>query len=342
MPGNTIISKLDEHLEKVLYLFDLPGLAVHAAIDGYDYFSALGWQNAVTESPLRRDHVFHMASVTKLFVGTSILKLKEKGLLILDEKVTEYLPQFRMADQRYRQITLRHLLTHTSGMPDVKDYHWESPETDSDALMRYVLSPEVTESQLLWEPGQSRFAYSNMGYEVLGAVIAAVSGKTFEDYVEGNIFIPLRMVDSDLLTFRRNMENVCAPHEKDQDNHFLVVKCFPYNRSHGPSSTLTSTLADMALWAKAVLDKKILRPETLEEAFTVHAIVPNNKEGMCISWFRREQNGHVLYGHEGNDDGFRTSFWICPELKISITVCVNLSGAPVKRINREIFDIISP
>lgn len=267
MPGNTIISKLDEHLEKVLYLFDLPGLAVHAAIDGYDYFSALGWQNAVTESPLRRDHVFHMASVTKLFVGTSILKLKEKGLLILDEKVNEYLPQFRMADQRYRQITLRHLLTHTSGMPDVKDYHWESPETDLDALMRYVLSPEVTESQLLWEPGQSRFAYSNMGYEVLGAVIAAVSGKTFEDYVEENIFIPLRMVDSDLLTFRRNMENVCAPHEKDQDNHFLVVKYFPYNRSHGPSSTLTSTLADMALWAKAVLDKRNLQTGNFRGSF---------------------------------------------------------------------------
>ncbi|GAB1477233.1 serine hydrolase domain-containing protein [Bacillota bacterium] len=341
MQGNTIFADLDEHLKKTLYLFDLPGLAVHAGIDGCDYYSAAGWQNAITKTPLLQHHVFHMASVTKLFVGTAILMLGERGLLNIDEKVIKYLPEFHMADEKYRQITLRHLLTHTSGMADVKNYNWDKPETDDGALMRYVLSPEVTDSLLLWEPGQSRFAYSNMGYEVLGAVIAAVSGQSFEDYVTENIFVPLGMADTDLLTFRRDMSNVCAPHEKDADNHFSLIRDFPYNRAHSPSSTLTSTLSDMALWSKAVLDKKILAPESLEEAFKVHAIVPNNGEGICLSWFRREQNGHVLYGHEGDDDGFRASFWICPELRVSITVCTNMSRAPVKRINREVFDIIS-
>jgi CubicO group peptidase (beta-lactamase class C family) len=146
------------------------------------------------------------------------------------------------------------------------------------------------------------------------------------------------MDNSDLLTFRRNMDEVCAPHEKTKDNNFAIVKHFPYNRAHGPSSTLTSNLDDMAIWARAVLGKKILKPSTFDEAWKEHSIVPNNQERIGMAWFRREQKGYFLYGHEGTDDGFRASFWVCPELDVSITVCSNLSGAPVKRINREIFD----
>ncbi len=341
MSGNANFTGLDAYLEKALYYYDLPGLAVYAGVEDKDYYSVLGWKDAPNRIPLEKQHIFHMASVTKLFVGTSVLKLWDDGLLDLDERLTAYLPRFCMADQRYRQITLRQLLSHTSGMPDVKDYHWESPETDENALLRYVLSPEVSEAHLLWEPCEGRFAYSNMGYEILGAVIAAVSGCSFEDYVAANLFSPLRMTHSDLLTFRRNMEEVCTPHEKDRENRFVPVKHFPYNRAHAPSSTLTSNLEDMSLWAKAVLNEKILKPSTLAEAWKEHSTVPNNGEKICLSWFRREQKGHLLYGHEGNDDGFRSSFWICPELKLSILVCSNLSGAPVKRINRELFDLLT-
>ena len=223
MLSNVNFAELDAYLEKALYYYDLPGLAVHVGIGDRDYYSSLGWQNALTKSPLKRHHIFHMASVTKLFVSTAILQLWEKGLLNPDERLIVYLPQFRMADDRYRRITLRQLLSHTSGMPDVKDYHWESPETDEGALLRYVLSEEVREGRLLFDPEEGKFAYSNIGYEILGAVIAAVSGTSFEDYVSENIFSPLGMAHSELLTFRRSMDDVCAPHEKTEDNRFAIV-----------------------------------------------------------------------------------------------------------------------
>ncbi len=341
MPCNTNFADLDTYLEKALNYYNLPGLAVHVGMGDLDCFYAKGWKNAPAQEPLGEHHIFHMASVTKLFVATSILQLWEKDLVDLDEKLITYLPQFRMADERCRRITLRQLLSHTAGMPDVKDYHWESPETDDNALLRYVLSPEVRQGQLLWDPEEGKFAYSNMGYEVLGVVISAVSDRSFEDYVAENIFSPLEMSNSELNTSLRDMSNVCAPHGKTEENHFTVLEHFPYNRAHGPSSTLTSNLKDMSLWAKAVLERKILRPLTFDEAWKEHSIVPNNGEGICLSWFRREQKGYLLYGHEGNDDGFRASFWVCPELSISITVCSNLSGAPVKRINRELFDLVT-
>jgi CubicO group peptidase (beta-lactamase class C family) len=233
-------------------------------------------------------------------------------------------------------------------MPDVKDYRWNCPEIDEGALERYVRSPEVRDECLLWAPSEGRFSYSNIGYEILGTVIASVSGTTFDDYVRKHIFEPLGMKDSTLLSFERGIygeegpdENLCAPHEKDGEKRIVRSPQFPYNRAHGPSSTLTSNLFDLERWGEAHLTHRLLKEETYATAWEKQALVPNNGEHICLSWFCREQNGFTLYGHEGNDDGFRASFWLCPELRLSITVCSNISGAPVKKISKQVFDLIT-
>lgn len=338
-------------VKKSCFYYDLPGLAVSAGVlsdtGRPDVCRAVaGFQDLAAGKSLREDHIFHMASVTKLFVGTSVLQLWEKGLLDLDDKLAAHLPDFTMADPRYAYITLRQILSHTAGLPDVTDYHWDSPETDETALQRYVSSPEVSRAHLLWAPGQGGFAYSNIGYEILGCVISAVSGLSFEDYVAEHILRPLGMDDSTLLGFRRTDDAAwAAPHAKDENNHIIPLHFrynFPYNRAHGPSSTLTSNLADMEKWAAACLDLSpaLLSPSSWELARTPVALVPNNGEQLCLSWFRRKQSGHILYGHEGTDDGFRASFWLCPQLRLWLIVCSNLSAAPVKKINKELFKLL--
>ena len=351
-----IKEKLDEFINKALVNYDLPGLAVGIRIgeeggdrsSGLIYNNAVGYKDFVDKKPLLPEHIFHMASVTKLFVGTSILLLWERGLLELDGHLTDYLPWFGMKDERYREITIRQLLSHTSGMPDVKDYEWDKPEIDEGALERYIQSSEVKDAHLLWAPAEVRFSYSNIGYEILGAVIAAVSGMSFEDYVRRNIFEPLDMKNSTLLSYERGIydengqdEDLCTPHEKDEEKNIVRSEHFPYNRAHGPSSTLTSNVLDLGKWAEAHLKHRLLKKETYELAWKKQALVPNNGEFICLSWFRREQNGFVLYGHEGTDDGFRASFWLCPELELSISVCANISGSPVKKINKQIFDLLT-
>jgi CubicO group peptidase (beta-lactamase class C family) len=343
-----IKEKLDDYIKKALVNYDLPGLAVGVWIGEDIYRGAAGYKDWISRKPLLPEHIFHMASVTKLFVGTSILQLWERGLLELDGLLTAYLPWFEMKDERYREITVRQLLSHTAGLPDVKDYLWDQPETDAGALERYVRSPEVKDAYLLWGPEEGRFSYSNIGYEILGVVISAVSGLSFEDYVKRNLFDPLDMKDSTLLSYERGIysetgpdENLCTPHEKDAEKKIVRSPHFPYNRAHGPSSTLTSNILDLEKWGKAHLEQRVLKKETYEVAWQEQALVPNNGEHICLSWFRREQNGFVLYGHEGTDDGFRASFWLCPELELSIAVCANISGAPVKKINKQIFDLIT-
>lgn len=352
--------KLDKFLEDALYYYDLPGLSVSlAGKDGFDYTGAFGYSNYSKKLPLEKTHYFHMGSITKLFTGTAVLKLASQSRFSLDDKVVSFLSWFSVGSSRatgesYKDITIRQLLSHTSGMDDVKDYGWDRPETDEGALKRYCMSPDVAGSVLLWRPGEGGFRYSNMAYELLGAIIAEVSGINFEEYVKQNIFAPLGMDSSTLLTFQRSANDsldlisleaagLAMPHSKDRDNHIVLEKYYPYNRAHGPSSTLTTNMEDIRKWGAAWIYRSPVIQEVadLYDPWAPLASVPNNGEQIGLSWFVRQQNGYTLYGHEGTDDGFRASLWLCPELELSITVCSNLTGAPVKKINKQIFDIIT-
>jgi CubicO group peptidase (beta-lactamase class C family) len=97
----------------------------------------------------------------------------------------------------------------------------------------------------------------------------------------------------------------------------------------------------MRRFGKAHLTGELLSQKSYERALAPYALVPNNGEHIGLAWFIREQEGYRLYGHEGTDDGFRASFWICPQLDVQITVMSNLSGAPVKKINKQLFELLT-
>ena len=129
------------------------------------------------------------------------MQLVERGIVDLDAPAVKYLPYFRLADDRYSQITVRQMVTHTSGMPDVDDYEWDKPQYDDGALERYVRS--LTNQKLLFAPGE-RVQYSNMAFEILGDVVAKASGESFDDYVQRHILAPLQMTDSTVLLKQTN------------------------------------------------------------------------------------------------------------------------------------------
>jgi CubicO group peptidase (beta-lactamase class C family) len=333
---------LEEQVFNAYYYYDLPGIVVGigSGQKGLEYVKSFGKRNVVTKESLKPKDIFHMASMAKLFTGTGIMQLWENRLLDLDVPITRYLDWFRMGDPLAGEITIRQLLTHTSGMPDVLDYHWDQPQTSDTSLLEYIQSDEIQNARLLWPSGEKKFAYSNIGYDILGLIISVVSGQTFEAYMREHLFNPLSMADSTFFTPDRDMAGICSPHEKNSSNETVPLQHYPYNRIHGPSSTLTSNIYDTAKWAIAHLNQQLLRPETYQMVWTTFADVPNNGEEICLSWFARGQNGFRLYGHEGADVGFRSSFWICPERDQFIVVCSNLSNAPLKKVSKQIFDLI--
>src|SRR5262249_58682967 len=114
--------------------------------------------------PVTPETLFHMASVTKPFVATAVMQLVEQGKVELDAPVTKYLPHFHLKDSRYDSITVRQMLTHTSGMPDAQDYRLDKPGYDDRALERYVRG--LRDMGVRSEP-VSKFAYSNMTVPIL-------------------------------------------------------------------------------------------------------------------------------------------------------------------------------
>jgi CubicO group peptidase (beta-lactamase class C family) len=131
----------------------LPGLAVGVLIDSQVVYRAgFGSTRMSGGQPVTPSTLFHMASITKPFVATAVVQLSNAGKVDLDAPVTRYVSYFRMKDSRASAITVRQLLTHTAGMPDVTDYRWNHPEYDKQSLERWIRG--LADSALLAAPGE--------------------------------------------------------------------------------------------------------------------------------------------------------------------------------------------
>ena len=357
--AKTLLEKeLQNEVRKAVSNYYLPSLSIGYRVksqkavivkDGYSSFPL--------KVPLSRSTIFHMASISKLFTASGLMLLLFKKNISLDTKVIQLLPRFEMLKTPdlgcdYSHITVRQILSHVSGLPDVTDYRWDLKNTKVGALKEYCEGEDVRNRALLWPCDENKFSYSNIGYELLGLIIQEVSNSSFEDYMDSVFFKPLNMKDSTFKTYERTENgslsiedlleaNVAAPHKKDQDNHIIYEKYFPYNRAHGPSSTLTSTLSDILIWSQSLLQKDPLFQGLYSfSPFSPVADIPNSDEKIGLSYFLREDKGKTYIGHEGSDDGFRSSLWMCLDTGVSVLVCSNLSKAPLKKINKEIFNII--
>jgi CubicO group peptidase (beta-lactamase class C family) len=326
-PAERYRNELQPLIEDFVHQQQIPGFAIGVVQDDrLVYAHGFGAKNlAPDHDPVTPRSLFHMASVTKTFVATSIMQLVEARKISLDAPVVQYLPYFRLADERYQTITVRQMVTHTSGMPDVQDYEWDKPQHDDGALERYVRS--LSNQKLIFAPGTD-FRYSNMAFEVLGDLIAKVSGESFDDYVQHHILTPLKMRDSTLLIKKTDPKLMTWGHERDKDGHVFPSKVYPYNRMHSPSSNLHSNVEDMARWALANLNHgeldgtRILNEQTYDIMWKpAHKL--SDSDGVGISWFLGEYRGQATVSHGGGDPGYATFLVLLPEKKIAVVLMAN-------------------
>ncbi len=353
-PGDPFRSSLDPLIEQGVREGRLAGFAAGVVLDGRLVYSrGVGLMNVSRpDSAVTPDTLFHMASITKPFVATAVMQLVEQGKVDLDAKVTRYLPYFKTADARSDAITVRQLLTHTSGMPDVDDYEWNKPQYDDGALERYVRS--LTGQKLRFDPG-TRWAYSNMGFEVLGDLVAKVSGTSVEECVQRRILEPLGMVSSTLLVTRADRARLADGYSRprnDTSGPLVMVPAYPYNRIHTPSSDLHSSVNDMARWALANLNRgeldgrRILKAATYDTLWKPAAEIefcrgedmtdcrkPGGSVG--ISWFLEQKGGHLVVSHGGGDDGFVTSLILVPDRKMAFVAMAN-ADRPAARLMQSV------
>jgi CubicO group peptidase (beta-lactamase class C family) len=328
-------------IEKVMADQETPGLAVGVVHNGEIVFlRGFGVKDLDTGEPVTPESLFHMASISKTFVATAVVQLIEKGLVKLDDPVVKHLPYFKLADERYKQITVHQMLSHISGMPDVDDYEWEKPQYDNGALERYVRS--LADLKLEFEPGE-RFAYSNMAYEVLGDLVAKVSGMTFEDYVKRNILDPLGMKESNFLRAAVSPALTTSPHIRALVTE--VSPFYPYNRIHAPSSTLHSSAAEMCRWAMANINRGALDGNRILNSSSYDVMWKKWSDafgdmGVGLSWFIGEYKGNPMVSHGGGDVGYTTNLVILPETGTAVVVLCNEIPSPVRAVTNAALDIV--
>lgn len=339
--ASDIASRVDAFLIPTVEAFEVPGLAIAiVSSDRVVHVSTHGVRSLSTQDALRPEHLFHAASVSKPFVATAIVQLAEKGTLALDDPVVRHLPDFRLRDDRYTSMTIRQMLNHTSGMPDVEDYEWDAPEYDEAASERYVAG--LASETLAGEPGR-RYRYSNMAFDVLGHLVGKLSGESFEDYVRHRILDPLGMHQSTFLIADADEGLRTDPHVWRWGP--VVNDICPYNRRHAPSSTLNTNVVDMARWIRANLNggelegQRILSPDN-HRLLTERSVQAREDTAIGLSWYLRSHRGVETVSHSGQDTGFTSECTLIPDMHLGFVILSNYDATPMDDIRAGVLDIL--
>lgn len=265
--------------------------------------------------------MFRIGSVTKQFTAAAILKLAERGKLSIDDPLTRFLPDYPMQGH---EITLRHLLTHTSGLPNYTDLGpvWERhmAERLSDAEMLALWKDKPLE----FAPGE-RWKYSNSGYYLLGIVIEKVSGKGYAEFLRETFFEPLQLTrtryDSNEELLLNRAQGYTFQGERFGNDGLLDLG------QPGAAGGLISSASDLVRWQIALVEGRAISKASYEE-MTLPFLLANGKEtnyGMGLQLDR--QAGQRCVWHGGGINGFNSVLLYFPDAKLSIAAISNSEGA---------------
>jgi CubicO group peptidase (beta-lactamase class C family) len=335
---------------------DEPGVAVLVRQDGKTVFErGYGVRDLRSRARLEPDTAFRLASVTKTFTAMAVTLLVRDGKLRYEDTLAEVLPAFPAYGQA---ITIRHLLTHTSGLPDYESLMAAAEEgrTPLWTAERQIRDDEVLallrgETKGSFPPGTS-WAYSNSGYVVLGLVVARVSGRPFGDFLRRRIFEPLEMEDT--LAFEKGRNEVrrrAFGHTRDS-GAFREADQSPTSATLGDGGVY-STVEDLARWDEALRVSTLVSPAWMKPALTPVTLAggsatrwpaepgdDNLMPGRLVSygfgWFLDPWRGHARMWHHGSTSGFRSVIERFPDDSLTVVILANRDDLDVKALALEV------
>ena len=287
-------------------------------------FGKANMEWGVPNSPRTR---FKLGSVTKQFTAAAILLLQERGRLKLEDPISKYMAEVPPA---WQPITFLNLLTHTSGIPDLTafpdfDATEPFPTTPEKLVQRFVAKP------LDFPPGAG-FRYSNSGYILLGYLLERITGQTYQQFIQRNIFDPLGMKDSG---YDSNGEIIArhaagyAPSKRGIVVAGYVDMTIPFS-----AGGLYSTTEDLLRWQNGLYGGKLLTPESLAKMTT--PFKNDYAFGVAVD---PDARGNSVIWHNGAIEGFGASLVYVPAERLSIVVLSNLEGSSARDVRDDILKI---
>jgi D-alanyl-D-alanine carboxypeptidase len=335
------------------------GAVVGLARDGQaPLLRAYGMANLEHQVPARPETVFWIASVTKQFTAAAIVMLADRGQLLLDDPLSKFLPEFPGA----RKVTLRHLLSHTSGVADAAPPADEVERIgrlmDDASINEQIRRIAASDPLFEFEPGTA-WHYSNAGYILLGAVVERASGDSFEDFLRINFFEPLGMLHTavdDMNDVVPHRAHGYVPSSTDPSG-FLNAR--PVSRiPAGPAGFLRSTAGDLLRWQAALFNGTLVSRDRLEEMVTParlndgrrtsEGLVPEIEERRMgrpypdygLGFFIEQHDERRVVGHSGRFAGFNATVHRYQDEGLTLVILTNTSSFAQRllpRIARELF-----
>jgi CubicO group peptidase (beta-lactamase class C family) len=312
----------------------IPGMSVAVLVgDSVMMARGYGYANLELHVPASDSTVYQSGSVGKQFTAALVLMLSEQGRLKLDDPIIRYFPEGR---SRWAGITIRHLLNHTSGIPDYTDnavdLHREYTE---DQLVRVAATLPLS-----FQPG-SHWNYSNTGYLLLGALIHRATGTFYGDLLRDSLFRPLGMPSARIISEADIVPNRAAGYR-------LVHGAIANQEWVSPSVNTTAdgslylSLRDYVRWTVALNHGERPSRRVLEMAWTPASITGLGTYPYGAGWFLFPQRGHRKIGHTGAWQGFQTSIQRYPEYDLTVIALSNLGGSRPGPLSETIAGIVVP
>lgn len=292
-----------------------PGAAVMVIRDGEIVHQAgYGYANLEQQTPITADSAFRLASVSKQFTAMAVMVLAEDGSLSYDDPVSRYLP----ALAPYDGVTIRQMLTHTSGLPEYYDVIDSSAGMPRNADALALLG---TISEPAFAPGE-RYEYSNPAYDMLAPLVESVSGKDFATFMRERVFGPAGMRSS--LIFDHTEPAI--PHRvtgyEPDGAGFQLNDYDPLNHIVG-SGGMYSTLNDFYRWDQVLYSERLVSRATLDEAFTPARLNNGKSTDYGFGWRIDDYKGQRRVRHGGSWVGFRTHIARYPDVGLSVVILSN-------------------
>lgn len=337
------LSGLDEFVSRVMETWKAPGVAI-AVVKGDSVLLAEGYgvKDVRTQAPLDERSLFAVASTSKAFTAAALGMLVDEGLISWDDKVTDHLPGFQLYDPYVtREFTIRDLLTHRGGLPR-GDRLWYGSPFDREEVIRRVRYLEPAWSF------RSHYGYQNIMFLTAGELIEAVTGTSWDDFLEMAIFRPLGMTATTTTTRGiTELPNVATPHEM-KDGKVTPIGWRDFDNVGG-AGAVNSSAWEMAQWVRMQLGSgvyegnRLLSDSVMKEMHTPQTVIRMSEtterlfpethfQAYGMGWSLQDYRGRKVVRHGGSLDGMRTHVGMIPEEDLGVVVITNLNNSWIPQV----------
>ena len=313
------------------------------ASEGEVVFSGVnGKRDFENNIPIMESDIFELASISKQFTSMMIMICKEKGLLKFDDLVEKYI------DIPYKGITIRNLLTHTSGLPDyqiIMDQNWDKSKVAGNSeILDYI---NIYKPKMIFEPGE-KYEYSNTGYVILGSIVEEVTGEDFVELSKKWIFNPLKMRSTSIRSNeeKKELKNLAFGHKKDSlgryvnANYFLSSDYTVWLGNRKGPGRVSSNVFDLLLWDQALYTEKLISKKTKDEAFSPYTLNGRVLSFYGFGWRLNKDLNNKIVSHSGSNPGYKTRIVRMLDKRKTIIILSN-NDFPLNKIEEELVRALS-